>query len=97
MNVIEQIDSDWSSPIVLVRKQDGSERFCVDYRKLNEVTIKDCFPMPNIESQLNKLYGSKYFTSLDCTSGYWQIMLSERAKKLVAFICSKGLFTFNVK
>ena len=81
MNIVEPTESGWASPIVLVKKQDGSERFCVDYRKLNAVTIKDRFPMPSIESKLNKLYGSKYFTSLDCTSGYWQIKLSERAKK----------------
>lgn len=93
--IIEPTDSDWASPIVLVKKPDGSERFCVDYRKLNAVTIKDCFPMPSIESKLNKLHGCKFFTSLDCTSGYWQISLSERAKKLVAFVCNKGLFQFN--
>ncbi len=81
MGIIEPSDSDWSSPIVLVKKSDGSERFCFDYRKLNNITIKDKYPMPSIESKLNKLYGSKYFTSLDCISGYWQIEVSDRAKK----------------
>jgi hypothetical protein len=71
MGIIEPSDSDWSSPIVLVKKSDGSERFCFDYRKLNNITIKDKYPMPSIESKLNKLYGTKYFTSLDCISGYW--------------------------
>ena len=52
--------------------------------------------MPNIESKLNKLHCSKFFTSLDCTSGYWQIQMSDRAKKLVAFTANQGLFTFNV-
>ena len=51
MNVVETSDSDWSSPIVLVKKSDGTERFCVDYWKLNEVTIKDRYPMPSIESK----------------------------------------------
>ena len=51
--------------------------------------------MPSVESKLNKLHGCKFFTSLDCTSGYWQIKLTERAKQLAAFICSKGLFTYN--
>jgi hypothetical protein len=51
--------------------------------------------MPSIESKLNKLYGSKYFTSLDCISGYWQIEVSDRAKKLQAFTSTQGLFTFN--
>jgi hypothetical protein len=95
MGIIEPSDSDWSSPIVLVKKSDGSERFCVDYRKLNKITIKDKYPMPSIESKLNKLYGSKYFTSLDCFSGYWQIEVSDRAKKLLAFTSTLGLFTLN--
>jgi len=96
MGIIEPSNGEWSSPIVLVKKADGSERFCVDYRKVNAVTVKDCFPMPSIESKLNKLSGCKYFTLLDCTSGYWMIKLSERAKKICAFICTKGLFTFKV-
>ena len=95
MKVVEHSDSDWSSPNFLVKKSDGSERFCVDYRKLNDVTIKDRFPMPSIESKLNKLYGCKFFTSLDCTSGYRQISVSERAKQLIAFASTQGLFTFN--
>ena len=95
MQVIEETSSNWSSPIVLVKKPDGSERFCVDYRKLNDLTIKDNYPMPNVQSKINKLHGCNLFTSLDCTSGYWQIQLSERAKQFAAFICSHGLFDFN--
>ena len=72
MNEVETSDSYWSSPIVLVKKSDGTERFCVDYRKLNEVTIKDRYRMPSIESKLNKLHGCKFFSTLVCTSGYWQ-------------------------
>ena len=52
--------------------------------------------MQNIELKLNKLYGSKYFSSVDCISGYWQIKMSERAKQITSFICSQGLFRFNV-
>ena len=96
MGIIEPSNSEWASPIVLVKKPDGSERFCVDYRKVNEVTIKDSFPMPNIESKLNKLHGSTIFTSLDCTSGYWQIKLSEKAKQISSFISNRGLFSFKV-
>ena len=96
MGIIEPSNSQWSSPIVLVKKPDGSERFCVDYRKVNEATIKDCFPMPNVEDKLNKLHGCQFFTKLDCTSGYWQIKMSEKAKKITAFICHKGLYQFNV-
>jgi len=96
MNIIEPSNSNWASPIVLVKKPDGSERFCVDYRKLNNVTLKDSFPMPNIENRLNKLHGSKFFKSFDCTSGYWQIKLSDKAKQITSFICSLGLFSFKV-
>ncbi len=59
MSIIEPTTSNWTSPIVLVKKADGSERFCVDYRKVNEVTAKDCFPMPKIEAKLNKLHGCR--------------------------------------
>jgi hypothetical protein len=61
MGVAEAIDSDWSSPIVLVKKLVGTERFCVDYRKLNAVTTKDRYRMLSIESQLKKLHDSNYF------------------------------------
>jgi hypothetical protein len=96
MNIIEASDSDWATPIVLVRKPDGSERFCVDYRKLNAVNVKDSYPIPHVESKLNKLHGCNFFTSPDCISGYWQIRLSERAKKLVAYTTTKGLYAFNI-
>ena len=96
MKIIEPSNSDWASPIVLVKKHDGSERFCVDYRKVNEATIKDSFPMPSVEDKLNKLSGCCIFSKLDCTSGYWQVGLTERAKRISAFICKQGLFQFNV-
>ena len=95
MQIIQDSGSNWASPIVLVKKPDGSERFSVDYRKLNAVTIKDSFPIPTVESRLNKLHGSKFFTTLDSITGYWQIRPSERAKNLVAFKTNKGLYTFN--
>ena len=59
--VIETSDSPWSSPIVLVKKKDGSIRFCIDYRKLNDKTIKDSYPIPRIDSTLDALSGSKWF------------------------------------
>ena len=96
LGIINNSNSEWASPIVLVKKPDGSERFCVDFRKVNEVTTKDCFPMPNVEGKMNKLHGCQFFTKLDCTSGYWQIKLSNQAKRITAFICHKGLYEFNV-
>ncbi len=63
----------WCSRIVLVRKKDGTISFCVDYRKLNDVTHKDAYPLPRIDDILDALRGAKYFCSIDLTSGYWQI------------------------
>jgi hypothetical protein len=68
--VIEESDNPWSSPVVLVRKKNGELRFCVDYRKLNDVTKKDWFPLPRIDNTLDTLSGAKWFSTLDLKSGY---------------------------
>ena len=67
---IKPFQSPWSSPVVLVQKKDGSERFCVDYRKLNEVTKRDCFPLPRVDTMLDAINGSSWFSTLDLKSGY---------------------------
>ena len=69
--VIEPSASPWASPIVLVQKKDGNVHFCVDYRKLNQVTKLDEFPLPRIDDTLDILNGSRYFSALDLASGYW--------------------------
>lgn len=69
--VIEPSSSPWASPVVLVRKKDGTLRYCIDYRKLNAVTVKDSYPLPRIDESLDALGQAKYFSTLDLASGYW--------------------------
>ena len=94
--VISRSQSPWSFGLVIVSKKDGSKRLCVDYRKLNEITKKNSYPLPLIDDLLSLLGKAKYFTSLDLKSGYWQVKMSDKDKEKTAFACHKGLFEFNV-
>ena len=94
--VIRPSTSPWSFPVVLVRKKDGSWRFCVDYRKVNSVTHRDAYPLPRIDATLDSLAGSKFFTTLDLASGYWQVELNEEGRGKTAFSIPSGHFEFNV-
>ena len=80
---IEASDSPWSSPVVLVTKKDGGTRFCVDYRQLNDATIKYAYPLPRIDDTLDMLAGKQWFSTLDLASGYWQVSLSRSAGLLM--------------
>ncbi|GBN31768.1 Retrovirus-related Pol polyprotein from transposon 297 [Araneus ventricosus] len=82
--IIEESSGPWASPIVLVKKKDGSTRFCVDYRKLNEITIKDTYPLPRIDDTLDALNGSQWFSTLDLKSGYWQVEIQPEGKEKTA-------------
>jgi hypothetical protein len=86
----------WASPVVMVQKKDRILRFCVDYRKLNQITKKDVYPLPRIDDILDTLNGAKYFSSFDFLSGYWQIEMDDLDKEKTGFITIYGLFEWNV-
>ena len=95
-NLIKPSNSPWSSLVVLIRKKDGTLRFCVDYRKLNGVTKADTFPFQKIDDLLDQLGKSKYFSTLDLKSGYWQIKVHPSSQENIAFTTHQGLFEFKV-
>ena len=94
--VIQPSESPWASPIVLVTKKDGSLRFCIDYRKLNESTKKDAYPLPRIDDCLDALGGAKWFITLDLASGYWQVEVAQEDRQKTAFVTERGLYEFTV-
>ena len=96
LGIIEESASPWSSPVVPIRKKDGSLRLCVDYRALNRVTKADKFPIPNIADSVFGLHGVKYFTKLDITKGFYQVPLDEQSKEYTAFTTPHGHWQFNV-
>lgn len=95
-DIIQPSSSPWSSPIVLVRKKDGSLRFCVDYRKVNAVTKKDAYPLPRVDETLDTLSGSQWFSTLDLLSGYWQVEMSPTDREKTAFSTPDELYEFKV-
>ena len=96
MGVIEMSSSPYASPVVLVGKKDGKNRFCVDYRRLNRVTVADNEPIPNIEELMTEIGDAKFFTKVDLSKGYWQIPVTEKDREKTAFVTQEGQYQFRV-
>ncbi|XP_056612851.1 protein NYNRIN-like [Triplophysa dalaica] len=90
LGVIEPSRSPWSSPIVMVSKPDGILRFCNDFRRVNEVSTFDGYPMPRVDDLLDRLGKARYITTLDLTKGYWQVPLAPEAREKTAFSTPSG-------
>ena len=80
----------------MVKKKDGTLRFCVNYRKLNSLSQSDAYPMPRIDQLIDRLGQAKYVTTLDLTRGYWQVSVAENARVKTAFVTPFGLYQFRV-
>ena len=89
-DIIEESQSNWSSPFI------GGFRFCTDFRKVNNKTMSDSFPIPRIAHCLNQIGNGKFFSSFDMLKGYWQVPLTQRAPEISVFVTPNGLFQYKV-
>ena len=94
MGVIEEAKCEWASPIVFVPKPDGSMRFCVDYRRLNQMTVRDSYPIPRMDECIDSLGDASVCTNLDANCGYWQIEIDEADRDKTTFTSHHGLYRF---
>ncbi|GFW30962.1 hypothetical protein TNCV_2940621 [Trichonephila clavipes] len=93
--IVRPSSSEYASPIVLVKKKDGTTRLCVDYRRLNRKLVKDRFPLPLIEDVLDRLQGAKVYTTLDLKNGFFHVDVNEDCKHFTSFVVPDGQFEFN--
>ena len=92
---IRPSQSPWCNAVVLVRKKDGSLRFCIDFRKLNDRTKKDSYPLPRLQESMDALVGARVFSSVDLKSGFWQVKMAENSRQYTAFtVGSLGVYEF---
>lgn len=94
--IIEPVSGPWASPVVIVPKQSGEPRFCVDYRALNKLTVKDSYPLPRIDESLDSLARGNLISTIDLARGYWQVTVAESSRPKTAFVSHCGLFQFRV-
>lgn len=93
--IITESTSSYASPIILVQKKTGDQRLCVDYRALNSKTVKEHYPLPRIEDQIDQLSGYEYFITLDLASGYYQIPIALSSQDKTAFVTPDGRYLFT--
>ena len=94
--IVSASQSEWAANVVVVKKADGSNRFCVDSRPLNKVTVPDMYPFPRIDEILRSLGKSRIYSKLDMASSYWQIPIVVDDRHKTSFVCKLGQFQFNV-
>ncbi len=96
LEIVEPSRSPWASPIVMVPKPDNTLRFCNDFRKLNDVSTFDGYPMPRVDELLDRLGKARYISTIDLTKGYWQVPLSTSSREKMAFSTPSGHWQYRV-
>lgn len=94
-NIIEESESPWAAPVVLVPKKDGDVRVCIDYRKLNSITTPDRYPLPRMDDLLHEARSMPFMPSIDLRAGYWQIKVHTPDREKTAFITPFGLYQYK--
>ncbi|GBM06208.1 Retrovirus-related Pol polyprotein from transposon 297, partial [Araneus ventricosus] len=92
--IVEPCSSEYSSPVVIVRKKDGTPRVCIDYRRLNKVVVKDRFPLPLIEDILDRLQGSRVFSTIDLKNAFFHVDVNKDSRKYTSFVTHEGQYQF---